>query len=127
MTMAAYSELPGLEHIYLEDSFVLDVSVRPGVVDVFLDLVLREGHPAYEEPGADEQYCFRRGTLRFHDVTEVQWRMPTGLPARDASGDTDFGGLDEFVFDGVTRRLVGEIGEIIIVCGGQTLGLDPKS
>ncbi len=125
--MAPYHELPGLGQVYLEDSFVLGVAVVQGVVDIFLDVVLREGHPAYEQPGAEEQYCFRRGTLRFHEVTEVHWRMPTGRPALDASGDTDFGGLDEFVFEGSTRHLVGEIGEITIVCGGQTLSLEPDS
>lgn len=119
-----YSELPGLDQVYLEDSFVLGVAVAPGLVDVLLDVVLREGHPAYKRPDGGEQYCFRRGTLRFYDVTEVQWRMPAGRPALDASGDTDYGGLDEFVLDRATRRLVGEIGEIAIVCGGQTLNLD---
>jgi hypothetical protein len=127
MTTHPYFELPGLDQVYLEDSFVLDVLVTPGAVKVFLDVVLREGHPEYVEPVEGEQYCFRKGVLHFHDVTAVQWRLPEGRPAIDASGETDYGGLDEFVVEGPTRRLSGEIGELLITCGGQGLGLDPAS
>ena len=121
MTERAYYELPDLDEVYFEDSFVLGVTVAPGVVDVRLDEVLREGHREYVEPAEGEQYCFRRGVLRFTDVTEVRWRMPEGRPALDASGEIDYGGLDEFVIEGATRRLVGEIGELFITCDGQTL------
>jgi hypothetical protein len=125
--MSAYYEIPGLEHIYLEDSFVLGVSVLPGLVDLLLDVVLREGHCEYREPDIGQQYCFRRGALRFRGVVDFRWRMPEGRPALDASGDTDYGGLDEFVIEGAFRRLVGEIGEIAIVCERQDLYLEPHS
>ncbi len=122
--MSAYYELPGLDQVYLEDSFVLDVTVVPGTVSVLLDVVLREGHSDYAEPGADEQYCFRRGILHFNGVTDVRWQMPKGRPAIDASGDTDYGGIDEYVVEGTTHRLVGEIGELVINCSEQRLDLD---
>jgi hypothetical protein len=122
--MAAYYELPGLEQIYLEDSFVLGVEILPGTVRVRLDVVLREGHQSYVAPGADEQYCFRKGVLRLEEVAEVTWRMPTGPPAIDASGDTDYGGIDSYEVDDSVHRIMGEIGELSVTCGRYSLQLD---
>lgn len=122
--MAAYYELPGLEQIYLEDSFVLGAEILPGTVKVQLDVVLREGHPSYVAPGADEQYCFRKGVLRLEEVRDVTWRMPTGAPAVDASGDTDYGGIDSYEVDGSVHRIMGEIGELTVTCGWYSLQLD---
>jgi hypothetical protein len=56
--MQLYGDLPGFEHIYLEDSFVLDVEAHPGVVYVDVDAVLRESHPLYERPPASEMFAF---------------------------------------------------------------------
>lgn len=122
--MAAYYELPGLEQIYLEDSFVLGVEILPGSVRVRLDVVLREGHASYVAPGVDEQYCFRKGVLRFEDVSEVTRRMPTGPPAVDASGDTDYGGIDRYEVEDSVHRIMGEIGELTVTCGRYVLHLD---
>lgn len=122
--MVAYYELPGLEQIYLEDSFVLGVEILPGSVKVQLDVVLREGHPSYVAAGEDEQYCFRKGVLRLEEVGEVTWHMPTGPPAIDASGDTDYGGIDSYKVDGSVHRIVGEIGELTVTCGRYWLQLD---
>ncbi len=126
MTVRAYYELPGLDQVYLEDSFVLGVTVHPGSVSMTLDVVLREGHPEFAEPRSDEQYCFRRGVLSFDPVSEIRWQMPKGVPAVDASGETDYGGIDEYLVDGNTHRLVGELGELVITCGGQNLSLNPQ-
>lgn len=122
--MVAYYELPGLEQIYLEDSFVLGVEILPGTVKIQLDVVLREGHPSYVAPSADEQYCFRKGALRLEEVSEVTWRMPTGPPAVDASGDTDYGGIDSYEVDDSVHRIIGEIGELNVTCDWYSLQLD---
>lgn len=122
--MVAYYELPDLEQVYLEDSFVLGVEILPGAVKVQLDVVLREGHPSYVAPGADEKYCFRKGVLRLEEVSEVTWRMPAGPPAVDASGDTDYGGIDVYEVDDSVHRIMGEIGELTVTCGWYSLQLD---
>lgn len=124
MTMVAYYELQGLEQVYLEDSFVLGVEILPGTVKVQLDVVLSEGHPSYVAPAADEQYCYRKGVLRLDEVCEVTWRMPAGPPAVDASGATDYGGIDSYEVKGSVHRIMGEIGELTVTCGRYVLHLD---
>lgn len=125
--MIPYHELAGLEQVYLEDSFVLGVEVLPGIVKIQLDVVLREGHPDYAAPEAGEEYCFRRGILNLEEVSEVTWRMPEGRPAVDASGETDYGGIDSYEVDGSTHRIVGEIGVLSVTCGTHLLYLDAGS
>lgn len=124
--MVKYYEIPDLKHVYLEDSFVLGVGVTPGSVEIRLDIVLREDHPEYREPAKDEQYCFRRGALRFTDVKEIVWRMPEGSPAIDAFGETDYGGIDAYEIDGSVHQIVGEIGDLTIMCHESLLYLDKE-
>ncbi len=46
--MSDYWSILGFEGLYLEDSWVLDITARPGVLEFVVDLVLRESHPRYE-------------------------------------------------------------------------------
>jgi hypothetical protein len=48
--MRPYVELPGLEEIVLEESFVLGVIAEPGKLSFDVDFVLAKGHPAYAPP-----------------------------------------------------------------------------
>jgi hypothetical protein len=127
MTSVPYYELAELAEVYLEDSYLLTVTVVPGLVELNLDVVLREGHSEYREPRKSEQYCFRRGVLRFEGVETVTWHMPEGKPARDASGETDYGGVDSYSFDGRVHQITGDIGELTITCGPPHLVLEPDS
>ena len=124
-TAKNYSELPGLEQVYLEDSWVLDVAIGRGTVSVSLDVVLCEDHHEYATPPGHERYCYRRGVLRFSDVTEVRWQMPTGPPAIDATGETDYGGVDEYLFEKTTHSLAGSFGELVVNCRAHSLELEP--
>jgi len=78
-----YPDLPGLEHLYLEDSYVLDIEVRPGRVHLMLDLVLTADHPQHTDPLPGERYCYRRGELRFSAVTGLVWTGQGRPPARE--------------------------------------------
>jgi hypothetical protein len=118
LTPEPYYELAELAEVYLEDSYLLTVTVVPGLVELQLDVVLREGHPEYREPRESEQYCFRRGVLRFEGVEAVAWRMP---------GETDYGGVDSYRFDGRVHRIAGDIGELTITCDPPQLVLEPDT
>jgi hypothetical protein len=52
--MKDYYELPSLEHVYLEDSWVLDIQTGPDSVEITLETVLTESHPEYSDPLPDE-------------------------------------------------------------------------
>ena len=102
----AFEALRGL---YLEDSWVLGVEAHDSGITFDLDAVLTEEHPLYRVPRPDEQYCYRRGTLRIDGA--VSFRASDAPPARDASGELDYGNIDAFTAIGGDRwRVQGEWG-----------------
>lgn len=110
--MPDYWDIPDFEGLYLEDSWVLDVAARPGVLELAVDLVLRESHPGYEAPKAGEQYCHRRGVIRFEDVSSLRWEGRGLVPATDATGERDYGTVDAlsvnddiYMIEGDFRRI----------------------
>lgn len=104
-----------LADAYLQDSWVLDVVVRPTEVVFDLDLVLRPSHPAYTQPRPGEQYCYRRATLRFPGLREITWQLGTGPPATDADGEVDYGNIDTLRTDGEVYELDGDWGAMSLL------------
>jgi hypothetical protein len=51
--MQSYAEFPELAHVYLEDSYVLEIRETEASVTFVLDAVLTPGHPGWAEPGPD--------------------------------------------------------------------------
>ena len=48
--MKQYYEFHSLEHIYLEDSWVLDIQTEPDSVEISVETVLTANHPQYSDP-----------------------------------------------------------------------------
>jgi hypothetical protein len=111
----AYHELEPIREIYLEDSWVLDVGADTAAVEFRIDFVLREQHPDYQAPKPNEQYCYRQGRLRFTSVRDVLWTRRGAPPARDATGEVDYGNIDHLEFDGDRYWLSGDWGEMELV------------
>ncbi|MEJ7892352.1 MAG: hypothetical protein WKF94_06900 [Solirubrobacteraceae bacterium] len=111
--MASYDTLPGLEHLYLEDSWVLGVHESATSLSFDLDAVLTEQHPRWHPPKPGEQYAYRRVALTFPAVRSLEWLSRGGPPATDASGERDRGNIDSFVVrdDGV-YELDGDWGHV---------------
>lgn len=112
--MASYYSIAGLEAVYLEDSFVLAVSVKPNEVEFVADVVLTESHSQYADPRQGEQYCYRRGRIRFLEVRQVSWRMDGAQAAYDAAGEADFGGFDRFEVESGRYFVAGDFGVLEI-------------
>lgn len=112
--MAPYENIVGLEGVYLEDSFVLAVSVKPKEVDFDVDLVLAETHPQYSSPRKGERYCYRRGRIRFLGTRQVSWRMGSVQAAYDATGEVDYGGFDRFEVESDRYTVSGDFGTLQI-------------
>lgn len=121
--MAGYWTLPGFEGLYLEDSWVL--SIRPGEATLTLevDFVLRESHPEYRAPLSGEQYCYRRGRIRFERVTAMSWTRGRAAPATDATGEQDLGSFDEFEVADEVYTIAGDFGTIEVVSERPTAEL----
>ena len=92
--MIDYNRFPGLEGIYLEDSYVLEIAESPSTVAFRIDAVLTPEHPAYRAPLQGEHYCFALASLIFPDVTQVEWISRHDRRYRDATGEGDLGSID---------------------------------
>lgn len=116
--MTNYADMPELRTYYLEDSWVLDIVASPGLLTIAIDLVLTSEHPDYGPPRPGEQHCYRRGEIRFTDVTNLEWAGQGVIrPARDASGEIDYGNIDALSSDGGTYSLAGDFGSIRVRAG----------
>ena len=113
--MRQYNELPGFEELYLEDSFVLSFDVSPMRLRIEIEAVLCAGHPRYHEPRPNEQHCYLRGSIRFIDARSIAWSgLGEVMPAIDARGDMDYGGIDGFWVEDETYTLEGSFGTLVI-------------
>ncbi|MBO0898428.1 hypothetical protein J1G42_00425 [Cellulomonas sp. zg-ZUI222] len=113
--MGTYWDLDALRDLYLEDSWILDVVARPGIVELTADFVLLESHPLYRTPAAGEQYCYQRGTLRFAGVRSLSWEHQSEVcPAVDATGERDYGSIDTLDRSADTFTLIGDFGRMVI-------------
>ena len=112
--MKDYTEIGDLAEVYLEDSWVLGVAAEPGVIRFDIDFVLTERHPSYGPPKPDEQYCYRRGSLVFEGVTDVNWTEQGAPPARDSTGEIDYGNIDAMTFENDGYELRGLWGKMTL-------------
>lgn len=111
--MRPYVELPGLVEFVLEESYVLGVTAEPGRLTFEVDFALTPHHPAYAAPLPHETDCFRRGTLRFSQVSRLTWQDGGAIqPAVDATGESDFGHFDVFEWDDSRYVLTGDWGRV---------------
>jgi len=112
-----YSKLTGFDHLYLEDSYVLEILEEAAEVRFEMEFVLTEQHPDFQLPRAGEQYCYRRGTIWFPKVAEVAELLRQDVRSQDATGETDMGNIDSFEWCGGRYRLEGDWGRLDIRCG----------
>ncbi len=112
--MRDYWTFPGFQDLYLEDSWVLGISQDTNQLTFVVDVVLRESHPFYQPPPVGEQYCYRRGRIRFEEITSLSWTGPSALPAVDAVGELDFGSFDEFEERDGAYMIAGDFGRLEI-------------
>jgi hypothetical protein len=126
--MISYESLPGMQGVYLEDSYVLAID-EPGEDMRFrMEFVLTPVHPDYRPPPADRQHCYRQGWLIFPNVKDCRLRRSDARAARDERGREDLGNIDclreespghysaegdwgelDVVSDGPVVRLIGSI------------------
>lgn len=97
-----YTDYPSLSHLYLEDSYVVDVVEDSAELKFILEAVLTPEHPRYHEPAKNEQYCYLDGVLVFAPVARVEWLKRSFREYKDVSGTADLGNIDSLTnSDGV--------------------------
>ena len=118
-----YTAIDVLQHVYLEDSYVLDVVARPGLVTFSLDVALTPEHELYEKPST-EQHSYRRAKMIFDGVRELVWNYDGYRPARDATGEIDWGNIDSFLVQDGRYSLEGDWGRMELVCENVDFNFD---
>lgn len=93
--MKSYFEIPGFEHLSLEDSYVLAIEEVDSSLRFSMEFVLLEQHPLFKNPGPEERHCYRKGTLTFPSAV-VTWIERDIRSSIDANGEKDFGNIDVF-------------------------------
>lgn len=116
-----YDKLPLFEGVFLEDSFVLDISARQEKIEFQLEIVLTENHPLYNEPIKNEAYCYKNAKLSFKDFHNAQWLEKNENYFTDALGEIDYGNIDFFHLNGKNFELGGDWGHLIIEDGKVNL------
>lgn len=119
----SYVELPGFEHLYLEDSFVLGLVEGSHDLCLSMELVLTPTHPDYRPPCRGTRHCYRAGAIRFAGVRSKQWLHRTFRPSADASGSVDYGSIDTFLFAAGVYYLEGIWGELRIEADSASVDL----
>ncbi len=113
--MSNYYEFVGFSGVYLEDSFVLQISESDTELVFDMEFVLTEDHPLFEEKKVGEQYCYRKGKLLFSGVSSVHWMKKSDLYFRDANDEEDYGNIDVFrKISNEVYNLSGDWGELNI-------------
>lgn len=107
-----YSRLKELSGVYLEDSYVLDIKEGEGFLLFVLEAVLTPENPEYTVPKPDEQYCYKECELVFEGISRAEWRRRTFREYRDASGEVDYGNIDQFVVYDDGYQLEGDWGSV---------------
>jgi hypothetical protein len=124
--MTDRGDLAGLSLYHLEDSWVFDVVARPGTLTVTMNVVLLPDHPEHRPPSPGEQYCYRRGELLFRGVTSLRWDRQGLPPARDVTGQIDYGGVDWLSYVDGAYHLSGDFGDIVVAASSVRIDLGPQ-
>ncbi|WP_243062275.1 hypothetical protein [Humibacter sp. RRB41] len=112
--MLDYTSIPALAYVVLEESWVLGISARPGVVEFEMDLTFAKDHPELKPPRAGDMYYGRTGTIQFTGVTSLTWSGQGAPPAIDANGAHDYDAIDSFQWHGTIYTLDGSWGAMRI-------------
>lgn len=121
--MSGYTQLPGLAHVYLQDSYVLGIVETPARLTFRLDAVLTPQHCAYHPPSPGDHHCYALAELTFIDATRIEWITRTGRRYTDATGTEDLGNIDILAVDGDTFLVEGDWGRVRLVAAPPTFKL----
>ena len=69
--MSHYYEWDNFKDIYLEDSFVISINDTEKDLSFVVEIVLTEKNIFYKPPHEDEQYCYKKGEIRFCKIQAI--------------------------------------------------------
>lgn len=112
--MSKYYEWGDFKHIYLEDSFVLNIEESEIQISFTVEMVLTENHPLYTPPSSRDKYCYKTGKIIFRRLESVSWISKNMQQFIDADETVDYGNIDLFELNPDGYHILGDWGEVII-------------
>jgi len=115
-----------LDHVMLEDSWVLGWRLESDRLVFAIEASLWPGHGSYESPKPGEWTCYKRGRLVFEGVRDVQGLLDlNGLsPHTDPDGTQDFGSIDLLALTEGGFRIIGKFGDVLVQASSVRLDLE---
>jgi hypothetical protein len=110
----SYENLPGLEDVCLEDSFVREIVETDDYTSLTLLAALTRDHPARHRARPTDAHSYVTATLTFPNVRARVWRARASQRFVDAEGAVDYGNVDRFESDRGAYVLEGEWGTVEI-------------
>ncbi|AEF54590.1 hypothetical protein [Marinomonas posidonica] len=89
-----------LKNIDLWESYVLGWERADGTLSIKIDAVLLPNHEVYTKPTPEMWACYKKGKLQFKGVSSLEGyhELKSDRAATDASGEKDYGHIEEFKF-----------------------------
>ena len=112
-----------LDDIYLDDSWILNVTVQPERLDILVDFVIVASSPHYSEPKPNEYYCYKRGMIAFEKWSDLQWDRGTYRYGVDPDGEIDYDSFYEFSVKQNHYTICGGFGDMIFDANSVTITL----
>ncbi|QYK13512.1 hypothetical protein K0I63_03060 [Shewanella rhizosphaerae] len=105
--------------IDLNDSFVLDWCCEVNRLSFELEASIWPESEHYSKPAGNEYTCYKRATLRFVNVNDVQGLKLKELvrTTTDPDGTVDYGNIDVLNIEEGSFYLVGDFGSVNIQGG----------
>jgi len=113
--MSNYYDWQDFANIYLEDSFVLDISESKNEISFFIEAVLTENHPFYTDPHHNEQYCYKNGKIVFKLLEPAIWVKKNKVRYIDSNDEVDYGNIDNFTLIDNQYTISGDWGELKVI------------
>lgn len=119
-----YDIFSELQNVYLEESFLLELTRDNSSITMLIEAVLLEKHPLYSPPKSGQKFCLCDIRVTAYGVSDVQWphkMVPIGLEERPDYGNIDMFYKEEGVYhievDGEVLKFRAE--KMVVVCLGK--------
>ena len=100
--------LPEFENVCLEDSYFLGLVSEGANLRFRCLFALTVDHAAYAAPVADEQHCYREGSILIEQASMRDWKPGKPTITQDLDGSFDLGSIELYRISPTSLRVVTE-------------------
>ena len=114
-----WKEMEIFKGIDLNDSFVLAWSSTGNELEFTLEASIWPESKFYEKPKKDEYTCYKPARLKFKNIRYISGLLSIGevTPSIDASGEKDYGNIEDLKKTNEGFSLEGDFGSVAITGG----------